>query len=202
MGTVVFATAALSLVTARIHPIQRALIAIRHRSLLGQTTDVTMDDEGFRLQNALGSSYVPWSTVTDVRTNDQTVAFFRDRALVGYVPAIAFASPDEQARVVDFARSRVTRASAAKAAESPERPTPRHSPCSGDRPRHRGGGGRREAEEDSRPEGTAEENDRARPKADPIFARIKFRLLGRGLHVGLVVDRERPHQERAGPQRG
>ena len=126
VGTVVFAIAALSLVTARIHPIQRALIAIRHRSLLGQTTDVTMDDEGYRLQNALGSSYVPWSTVTDVRTNDQTVAFFRDRALVGYVPAIAFASPDEQARVVDFARSRVTRASAAKAAESPEAadPTP------------------------------------------------------------------------------
>ena len=126
IGAVVFAIAALSLLTARIHPIQRALIALRHRSLLGQATDVTMDDEGYRLENPLGSSYVPWSTVTDVRANDQTVAFFRDRALVGYVPAIAFASPDEQARVVDFARSRIMRASVAKAAESPEAadPTP------------------------------------------------------------------------------
>ena len=50
IGAAVFAIAALSRLTARIHPIQRALIAIRHRSLLGQTTDVTMDDEGYRLR--------------------------------------------------------------------------------------------------------------------------------------------------------
>jgi hypothetical protein len=129
MGTVVFAIAALSLMTARIHPIQRALIAIRHRSLLGQPTDAIMDDEGFRLQNRLGSSYVPWSTVTDVRTNDQTAAFFRDRALVGYVPAIAFASPEEQARVVDFARSRVMQASAAASAADAVDPTEAANPA-------------------------------------------------------------------------
>ena len=34
--------------------------------------------------------------MTDVRANDQTSTFFRDRALIGYVPADAFASPDER----------------------------------------------------------------------------------------------------------
>ena len=56
---IVFAIAALLAFDSRIHPIQRGLIAIRHRSLLGQTTDVTMDDEGYRLENPLGSSCEP-----------------------------------------------------------------------------------------------------------------------------------------------
>jgi hypothetical protein len=83
------------------------MTAVRFRSILGQPTDVTIDDEGLRLENPLGSSFVPWSTITAVRSNSQTIAFFRDHLLVGYVPAGAFVSAASRAETVTFARARL-----------------------------------------------------------------------------------------------
>ena len=68
---------------------------------------MTIDDEGLRFENPLASSFVPWSSVTAVRSNSQTVAFFRDRVLVGYIPSAAFASPAAQAKVAAFALTRI-----------------------------------------------------------------------------------------------
>jgi hypothetical protein len=106
LGILVAAVAGLSIVGSRYHPFQRALIAVRFRNVLGRATEVTINDEGLRFENDLASSMVPWSSITSVRSNSQTVAFFRDRLLMGYVPASAFASPAVQADVVAFARAR------------------------------------------------------------------------------------------------
>ena len=107
LGVLVAAIALISLVGSRFHPLQRVIIERRYRSLLGQTTEVTLDGEGVRFENPLGSSFVPWATVTAIRANRDTVAFLRDRALVGYIPASSFASPAEQAEVVALAEGRI-----------------------------------------------------------------------------------------------
>lgn len=51
--------------------------------------------------------HVPWSALTAVRSNARTVIFVRDRVLLGYLPASAFASPADQADIVRFARERI-----------------------------------------------------------------------------------------------
>ncbi len=48
---------------------------------------MTIDDEGLRFESPLGTSLVPWSSITAVRSNKETVAFFRDRVLMGYIPS-------------------------------------------------------------------------------------------------------------------
>ena len=111
LGAIVAVIAVLSLLGSRYHPIQRALLAIRFKALLGQATTVSADDDGLRFENALGSSFVPWSSVTVVRSTDRTVAFFRDRVLMGYIPSSAFASQDAQDELVAFARARIEAAS-------------------------------------------------------------------------------------------
>jgi hypothetical protein len=103
LGVAVIVVAGLSLVGSRFHPLQRALIAIRFRSILGQVTEVTIDEAGLRFENLLGSSFVPWSSITAVRSNSDTVAFVCDRVVLGYIPSIAFESPDAQAKVVVLA---------------------------------------------------------------------------------------------------
>jgi hypothetical protein len=107
LGVAVIVIAGLSLAGSRSHPLQRALIAIRFRSMLGQTTEVTIEDGGLRFVNPWTSSFVPWSSINAIRFNSRTVAFFRDRVLLGYIPSIAFESPAAQSRVVAFAQSRI-----------------------------------------------------------------------------------------------
>jgi hypothetical protein len=113
LGVAVIVIAGLSLAGRRFHPLQRALISIRFGSLLGQMTEVTIEDEGVRFVNPLASSFVPWPSINVVRSNTQTVAFFRDRVLLGYIPSIAFESSAEQSKVVAFAQSRIADASEA-----------------------------------------------------------------------------------------
>lgn len=106
-GVIIAVSAGLSLAGSRFHPLQRALIAMRFRTILGRMTEVTIDDEGLRFENSLASSFVPWSSITAVRSNSQTVAFFHDQVLLGYVPSAAFASPRAQADVVASADARI-----------------------------------------------------------------------------------------------
>ena len=108
LGVAVIVIAGLSLAGSRFHPLQRALIAFRFHSLLGQATEVTIEDEGLRFENPLATSFVRWSSITAVRSNKETVAFFRDRVLMGYIPSSAFDSPAAQAKLVDLAKSRIT----------------------------------------------------------------------------------------------
>ena len=107
LGVAVIVIAGLSIAGSRFHPLQRALISVRFRSILGQTTEVTIEDGGLRFVNPLASSFVPWSSINAVRSNSETVAFFRDRVLLGYIPSIAFESPAARSKVVAFAQSRI-----------------------------------------------------------------------------------------------
>jgi hypothetical protein len=108
LGAAVIVIAGLSLAGSRFHPLQRALIAFRFRSLLGHATAVTIEDEGLRFENPVATSFVPWSSITAVRSNTETVAFFRDRVLMGYIPSTAFDSPAALAKLVDLAKSRIS----------------------------------------------------------------------------------------------
>jgi hypothetical protein len=107
LGSAVAVIAVLSLIGSRFHPVQRLLLAVRFRSILGRTTEVTIEDAGLRFENSLGSSFVPWSSITAVRSNSQTLAFFRDSVLLGYIPSAAFDTPAEQSQAMTFAQARI-----------------------------------------------------------------------------------------------
>ena len=107
-GLIIGLIALLSLVGSRFHPLRRALIAWRFRTILGQPSTVTIDETGLRSENALGVSFMPWSSVSAVRSTSRTLAFFRDHVLLGYVPSSAFESPVIQEQVAAFARSRIS----------------------------------------------------------------------------------------------
>jgi hypothetical protein len=107
LGAAVIVIAVLSLAAGRFHPLQRVLIGLRFRSLLGQATEVTIEDDGLRFENPLATSFVRWSSMTAVRSNKETVAFFRGRILMGYIPSSAFESPVAQAKLVDFAKASI-----------------------------------------------------------------------------------------------
>lgn len=107
LGLVLAGAAAVVLVTTRAHPVQRWLISKRFRSLLGRTTTVTVGDVGVRFESEIGSAFMPWSSVTAVRSNAETVAFIRDRVLLGYIPAPAFPSAVVMAQVVAYTNDRI-----------------------------------------------------------------------------------------------
>jgi hypothetical protein len=107
LGLLVAVIAAVSLLGRRSHPLQRAMIAFRFRSILGRATTVTIDDDGIHSENELGTSSVRWSSVDTVHSTRRTVAFFRGPVLLAYVPASAFASPEAQGAVATFAVARI-----------------------------------------------------------------------------------------------
>ena len=107
LGIVLAGAAGFALLTTRFHPLQRWLISVRFRSLLGRTTNVIVDADGLRFEGELGRTFIPWSSVTTVRSNSQTVAFVRDRVLVGYIPASAFQSAAAKADLVLFAGKQI-----------------------------------------------------------------------------------------------
>jgi hypothetical protein len=70
--------------------------------------------------NELGSSFVPWSSITIMRSDHQTTAFMRGRALLGYIPATAFPSAQARAEFLDYARGRLATSTPSRA--EPPRP--------------------------------------------------------------------------------
>lgn len=66
-------------------------------------TTVTVGGDGVQFESEIGRAFMPWSSVTAVRSNAETVAFIRDRVLLGYIPASAFPSAVVMAEVVVFA---------------------------------------------------------------------------------------------------
>jgi hypothetical protein len=107
IGLLLVVAAALFLVSRRFQPIQRLLVNRYRRSLIGKRTDVTVGADGFEFSNEVATTFVPWSSVTAVRSNKRTVLFLIDRVIAGYIPASAFSSPDEQADVVRFVQERI-----------------------------------------------------------------------------------------------
>jgi hypothetical protein len=111
VGVVLLVVATLSVIGTRSHPFQRWVISRRFGSVLGQGTDVTVDERGLGLSNSLATMFMPWSAITTVRSTPRTVVFFRGPLLVGYIPASAFESRRAQASAAAFAAAHIEAAS-------------------------------------------------------------------------------------------
>lgn len=108
LGLLLVVGALIALASTRLHPVQRWLISWRFRSLLGKTTVVTVDDEGVRFANEIGTSLIPWAAITAIRSNTVTTAFIRDRVLLGYIPADAFSTAQTRTEFIEFATGQLT----------------------------------------------------------------------------------------------
>jgi hypothetical protein len=106
-GIAVALFCALMLVMARFAVMDRVAVRRQIRSVLGQPIELRIGEEGIGWHGPTGTAVIPWNSLTEVRASERTVLFIRDRLLVAYAPADGFASPDEQAQVVAYARSRV-----------------------------------------------------------------------------------------------
>ena len=95
------------LAASQVQPVQRWMIARQARSLLGKRSEVTVSPAGLHFVGELATMDIPWSSLTEVRSNTRTVIFVRDRVLAGYIPASAFQAPAEQAELVRFAEGRI-----------------------------------------------------------------------------------------------
>lgn len=78
--------------------------------VLGEAIELDIGDDGIHCQGPLGTSHVPWSSLTEVRSNESTVIFVRDRLVAAYAPAASFSGAAEQAEVVAYSRDRIAAA--------------------------------------------------------------------------------------------
>lgn len=95
---------------ARFAVLDRIVGRWQARSLLDQPVQLTLGDDGLLWEGPHATSLVPWSSMTEVRATDRVVLFIRDRMLLAYAPAEAFATPEARAEVVAYSRSRITEA--------------------------------------------------------------------------------------------
>lgn len=107
LGIVLVILALVALASTRWHPVQRWLISWRFRDFLDKPTVVTIDDEGVRFANEVGTSVIAWSAITGIRSNDVTTIFVRDRTMLGYIPADAFSTAQTRAAFIEFAKGRL-----------------------------------------------------------------------------------------------
>ncbi len=114
-GFFVLLFSGLMLLMARFYVWDRLFGRRRVRSLLDHPIELDIDSDGVVWHGPTGTSHIPWSSLTDVRTNERTVIFVRDRVLVAYAPTSAFASAAELANVVAFSRDRIGSADASRA---------------------------------------------------------------------------------------
>ena len=77
------------------------------RGLVGEMCEYDADEEGIHYSHALGMGLLPWSSLTEVRANDQAIVLRRDRYMAASLPTSAFESPAECSSFLAFARSRV-----------------------------------------------------------------------------------------------
>jgi hypothetical protein len=91
--------------------VPRAYMRWSARRIMRSVTDgishVVIDRDGIHFEDPHLSGEISWSKLTEVRENNRTIVFMRDRVLAGYIPVSAFASPDQLAEIVAFARERI-----------------------------------------------------------------------------------------------
>jgi len=108
IGSILLIAGAAALVFGR--RLRRWILGRRGRSMFGHQTTVRVDPQAIHITNDLGASTIPWTSMTQVRSDARTVIFLRDRLLVFYMPAAAFGSAAEQTTFVDSARTRIAAA--------------------------------------------------------------------------------------------
>jgi hypothetical protein len=98
------------LATTRLPPLERWMIGLQMRSLIGGESELVIGEEGLHYRNPIASGDIGWSALTEVRENEKTVVFMRDRLLASYAPSSAFLSPAQRAEAVAFARAKIAAA--------------------------------------------------------------------------------------------
>ena len=98
------------LATARLPPLERWMIGLQMRSLIGGESELVIGEDGLQYRNPMASGDIGWSALTEIRENEKTVVFMRDRLLASYTPSSAFASPAQRAEAVAFARTKIAAA--------------------------------------------------------------------------------------------
>lgn len=113
LGYLAVIVGVLFLFVSQVAPFQRWLVTRYRGEMLGQPVTVDVDDVELRYTSPLTSATVPWTTITDVRASDRSVAFLRGRSPVGYLPAEAFVSDADRLAFVEYARQRTANHGAA-----------------------------------------------------------------------------------------
>jgi hypothetical protein len=80
------------------------------RSVLERPFELALGNEGITWNGPVGTGHIPWTAITEVRANARTVLFIRDRLLVAYAPASAFALVEERAGVIEYSRQQIANA--------------------------------------------------------------------------------------------
>jgi hypothetical protein len=111
-GIFILMFSALMLITTRLAVLDRLIGQRRARSVLDQPIELDIGDDGIVWHGPQGTSHFPWSSLTEVRSNEGTVIFVRDRLLIAYAPAASFSGAAEQAEVVAYSRDRIAAAKA------------------------------------------------------------------------------------------
>jgi len=107
---------ALMLITSRLDVLDRVFGRRRFRSVLDEPIQLSLGQDGILWEGPQATSHVPWSSLSEVRANERTVLFVRDRILLAYAPAASFASAAERAQVIAYSRERIAAARAPGAA--------------------------------------------------------------------------------------
>jgi hypothetical protein len=101
---------AFMLISTRLDVLDRLFGRRRFRSVLDQPIELDIGDDGILWRGPQGTFDIPWSSLTDVRSNEKTVIFVRDRIISAYAPAASFASDAERAEVIAYSRDQIAAA--------------------------------------------------------------------------------------------
>ena len=82
------------------------------RSVLGTLRESTVTETGLRYRTVTASGEIPWTSMTAIRHNSETVLFLRDRLPLYFLPASSFDSAQDMAQFVEDCRGRLTPATA------------------------------------------------------------------------------------------
>ncbi len=105
LGLAFAAAAVLLLIRTRV--LTRWLTERQARSVLGLRQQIVITETGLQYESPLAKGEIPWAALTEVRENERTVAFVRDRMVVSYIPTSAFTSPAVREQIVRYARARI-----------------------------------------------------------------------------------------------
>ena len=75
--------------------------------ILGKPAFFVLSEEGITGRTPIASSTTPWSSMTGVRWNDDTLIALNDRILVWFAPVSALGTSEQRAEIIAFMQRRI-----------------------------------------------------------------------------------------------
>lgn len=107
LGLTIAVVASLLLATTATTALDRLLVRRNARSVLGGTTELSLDAQGITFSSPLSSGTMPWSSLTTVRASERSIVWMCDRLFLAWAPTSAVGTPEDVAAVVAFSRERI-----------------------------------------------------------------------------------------------